>query len=119
MIEYIKFASLLLVFISVIVGLVIRFEMRFNSLSVKLAALEQKIEPFWEIVKSNVSKLFTENPSKVLLEKLDRADSLTKKELDKAKLEFEKEMNAVEPSKRFNYLLAIWRLDIASNGKES
>ena len=118
MIEYIKFASLLLVFVSVIVGLVIRFESRCNKLSIKLVALEQKIEPFWEIVKGNVSKLFTENPSKILLDKLDRAESLTKKELDRAKLEFKKEMDTVEPSKRFNYLLAIWRLDIASNGKK-
>lgn len=117
--EYVKYASTLLVFVSVIIGLVIRFEMRFNKISIKLATLEQKIEPFWEIVKSNVSKLFTENPSKLLLEKLDRADSLTKKEIDQAKLEFKEEMDSVEPSKRFNYLLALWRLDIARNGKES
>lgn len=117
MIETIKFASVLLAIISVIVGLVIRFEMRFNKLSLKINAVEQKIEPFWEIIKNNLPKLFTENPSKELLDTLDKADSLTKKELDQAKLEFEEEMKTVEPSKRFNYLLALWRLDIASNGK--
>lgn len=116
--EYIKYAVTLFVFVSVITTLVMRFEARFNKLSLKIASLEQKIEPFWEIVKSNVSKLFTENPSAELLAILDRADTLTKEEILQAKLEFEKEMLEADPSKRFNYLLAIWRLDTASNEKK-
>jgi hypothetical protein len=110
--EDIKFFSIVLTFISVIVGLVIQFNIRFNRLSVKISALEQRIEPFWEVVKNNVSKLFTENPSAKLLEKMDRIDSLSKDELSECKKEFEEEIEQVEPSKRMNYILTISMIEV-------
>ena len=102
--EVIKLVSTIFGMISVIIVLVIRFEARYNKISTRLTALEQKIEPFWEIIKNNLAKLFTENPSKALLDKLDKVETLTIEELQEAKKEFETEMKVVDPSKKINYL---------------
>jgi len=116
--EDIKFLSIVLPLLSIVIGLIIRFEIRFNKLSIKLTVLEQRVEPFWEIIKNNVSKLFTENPSAALLEKMNIIDTLSIDELTEAQKEFEEEMETVDSSKKINYVMAIYMIKVVMAGKK-
>jgi len=93
-----------------LVGIVIRVERRFGNMERRLFTLETKIEPFWDIVKSNLPKLFSSNPNRELLKKL-QAGKLTHKEAHKLKCELEEEMEKKPRSQRANYLLALWLLE--------
>lgn len=110
--------------IATIVGLaitiftiVIRLEKRFGDIDKRVVSLENKIEPFWEIIKNNLSKILIGNPTKEILEQINKGDKLTKKEIDNIKIKLTEEMNKTDIPQKINFLFALWYLETLGREK--
>ncbi len=97
--------------LSTVIGSTVAIMRKFNKLETRVASLESKIEPFWNLVKQNLGKLLTTNPSGRVLNILEKGDKITIEEITFAKKHIKKQFENGPESKRTNLIFVLWYLE--------
>jgi len=92
---------------------------RYGDINTRLQGLEIKILPFWELIKGNLPRLLSPNPTKDILDKIERAETLSLSELIIIERKLRDDMGKVPINERVNFLLVLCYVRSIIKAKEN
>ena len=120
MIEYIITLTAATVgILTTVVGIFIRTERRFGRLEGRMASIESKFEPFWNLIRTNLGNLLTTNPNEEIIEQIQHIESLPLSDVKHIKAQLLDEMETIPVPNRTNIILVLWYVETVEHDKEA